>query len=104
MIEALVVKLAGAAIRLMSRRTWRRKKPPRHYVYHDLGNRNYVFKYTGSKNQPPYRCIYCEEVLQLRSQRKIAAGSTLHRIRYRHVQYLVCVNDPPVPVAATFKV
>lgn len=102
-IEA-VVKLAGAAVRLMSERAGRRRKPPRHYEYHDLGNANHVFKYTGSKNQPPYRCIYCEEVLQLRSQRRIAAGSTLHRIRYRYVRYLVCVNGHIVPVAANFKV
>ena len=101
--EALV-RLAGAAIRWMSERAGRRRKPPRHYGYHDLGNGKPVFKYTGSKNQPPYRCIYCQEVLQLRSQRRIAAGSTLQRIRYRSVRYLVCVNGHIVQVAANFKV
>ena len=103
MIEALV-RLTDAAIQVISRRTRTRRKPPRHYKYHDLGNANYVFKYTGKKNQPPYRCINCEEVLQLRSRRTRAAGSTLHQIRYRDMHYLVCVNDHPVPVAANFKV
>ncbi len=100
MIEALAVKLLDGVIRVMSHRTRRRRKPPRHYEYHDLGNLNYVFKYTGQKNQPPYRCINCEAVLQLRSGRSIAPGSTLSQVRYRYQRYLVCANDHRVPVAA----
>ena len=103
MIEALV-RLTGAAIQVISRRTRTRRKPPRHYEYHDLGNANYVFKYTGKKNQPRYRCINCAEVLQRRVQRSTVGGSVQHGKRYRDVRYLVCVNDHPVPVAANFKV
>jgi len=52
MIEALV-RLTDAAIQVMNRRTRTRRKPPRHYEYHELGHANYVLKYTGRKNQPP---------------------------------------------------
>ena len=101
MIEVLV-KLADAAIRVMNRRTRRDRKPPRHYGYHDLGNANYVFKYNGKKSRPTYRCINCEEVLQLRSQERIVAGSTLSKMRYQHVHYLVCANNHRVPVPLNF--
>ena len=102
MIEALV-RLTDAAVQVMRRRIRTRRKPLRHYEYHDLGNGNYVFTYTGRKNQPVYRCIHCTEVLQLRSHRRIAQGSTLLRIRYRYVKYLVCVHDHAVPVPANFE-
>lgn len=104
MIELLVGKLTDAAIRVMSQATRRRGKPPRHYEYHDLGNANYVLKYTGKRNQPIYRCVNCDKVLQLRQQRRTAAGSTLYRWRYRYVNYLVCVNGHVVPVPVAFEV
>ncbi|MDE0623064.1 MAG: hypothetical protein OXH83_15490 [Bryobacterales bacterium] len=106
MIEGIATLLATVLRPLRTAkvsRSRRRKKPPRDYEYHDLGNGNYVFRYTGKKNHPRYRCVYCDEVLQLRSRKGIASGSTLRRVRYRYVNYLVCMNDHPVPVPANFK-
>ena len=78
MIEAVATLLAAVLRPLRTARisrSRRRKKPPRNYEYHDLGNGDYVFRYTGKKHHPRYRCVNCDEVLQLRSRKGIASAA-----------------------------
>ena len=107
MIEGVATLLA-TVLRPLRRarisRSRRRKKPPRNYEYHDLGNGNYVFRYTGKKNHPRYRCVNCDEVLQFRSREGIASGSTLRHVRYRYVNHLAGLLTRPENHCATARI